>query len=261
MTGAPMMVVKRFRYMNNVSREEFQEHVRRLGKLRHPNLLPLVAFYYRKEEKLLVSDYVDNVSLAVYLHGNHSRGQPSLDWQSRLKIIKGVSKGLLYLYNELPNLIAPHGHLKSSNVLLNESLEPLLTDYGLAPVVNQENAQDFLVAYKSPEYKQHNRIMKKTDVWSFGILILEILTGKLPANFLQQGKGSDTDSATWVHSIVREEWTMEVFDKEMGMTKNSKGEMMKLLKIGLSCCETDVEKRYDLKEAVERIQEVKEKEW
>uniref|UniRef100_A0A5B6Z4H1 non-specific serine/threonine protein kinase n=1 Tax=Davidia involucrata TaxID=16924 RepID=A0A5B6Z4H1_DAVIN len=255
------MVVKRFRQMNNLSREEFQEHMRRLGRLRHPNLLPLVAFYYRKEEKLLVSDYVHKVSLAVYLHGNHSRGQPSLDWPSRLKIVKGVSKGLLYLYNELPSLIAPHGHLKSSNVLLNESFEPLLTDYGLVPVVNQEHAQDIMVAYKSPEYKQHNRISRKTDLWSFGILILEILTGRFPANVLQQGgKGSDTDLATWVHSVVREEFTVEVFDKEMGvMTKNSEGEMLKLLKIGLACCHTDVEKRCDLKEAVERIAELKEK--
>lgn len=68
-TSGPVMVVKRYRQMNNVGREEFQEHMRRLGRLRHQNLLPLVAFYYRKEEKLLVSDYIDNVSLAVHLHG------------------------------------------------------------------------------------------------------------------------------------------------------------------------------------------------
>lgn len=64
-----VMVVKRFRHMNNVGKEEYQEHMRRLGRLRHSNLLPLVAFYYRKEEKLLVSDYVNNVSLAIHLHG------------------------------------------------------------------------------------------------------------------------------------------------------------------------------------------------
>lgn len=65
----PVMVVKRYRQMNNVGKEEFQEHMRRLGRLRHTNLLPLVAFYYRKEEKLLVTDHIDNASLAVYLHG------------------------------------------------------------------------------------------------------------------------------------------------------------------------------------------------
>lgn len=212
----------------------------------------------------MVSSYVDNVSLAVHLHGN-SRSHPSLGWPARLKIIKGVAKGLVYLYNELPSLIVPHGHLKSSNVLLNESFEPLLTDYGLVPVVNQEHAQDIIVAYKSPEYKQNGRITKKTDLWSFGILILEILTGKFPANYLQQGKGSDTntdtDLVTWVHSVVHEDnkCTSEVFDKDMGATKNSEGEMLKLLKIGLACAQTDVEKRCDLKEAVEKIEDLKDK--
>ncbi|KAM7469158.1 hypothetical protein LguiA_007341 [Lonicera macranthoides] len=253
----PVMVVKRFRQMNNVGKEDFQEHMRRLGRLRHPNLLPLVAFYYRKEEKLLVSDYVDNVSLAVYLHGNR---QPGLDWAARLKIVKGVVKGLLYLYNELPSLIVPHGHLKSSNVLLNESFEPLLTDYGLVPIINQEHAQELMVAYKSPEYKQTWRITKKTDVWSLGTLILEILTGKFPANSLHQGKIGDTDLATWAQSLVREDFTnMEVFDKDIRGTKNSEGEMMKLLKIGLSCCEIDVEKRLDMKEVAEKIEELREK--
>lgn len=71
LTGTMVMVVKRFKQMNNVGREEFQEHMRRIGRLRHPNLLPLVAYYYRKEEKLLVTDFVEKGSLAVNLHGKH----------------------------------------------------------------------------------------------------------------------------------------------------------------------------------------------
>ncbi|KAH0669950.1 hypothetical protein KY285_025531 [Solanum tuberosum] len=255
-----VMVVKRFRQMNNVGKEDFHEHMRRLGRLSHKNLLPVVAFYYRKEEKLLVSEYVNNVSLAVHLHGNKSRGQPSLDWPTRLKIVKGVAKGLLYLYNELPSLTAPHGHLKSSNVLLNESYEPLLTDYALLPVVNLEHAQEHMIAYKSPEFKHSGRITRKNDVWTLGILILEIITGKFPSNFLQQGKGSDTDLATWVRSVVNEDMTeVDVFEKEMRGTTNSEGEMMKLLKIALGCCDLDMEKRFDMKEAMERIEEVKER--
>jgi serine/threonine protein kinase len=195
------------------------------------------------------------------LSGRQGLGLPCLDWPTRLKIVKGIAKGLKHIYNELPSLIAPHGHLKSSNVLLDESLKPLLTDYGLIPVMNQEHAQELMVAYKSPEYLQHGRITKKTDVWSFGILILEILTGKFPANILQQGKGtSEEDSPfSWVLSVVPEGWSAEeVFDKEMGGSKNSEGEMRKLLKIGLACCEGDVEKRWDLKEAVERVKELRE---
>ncbi|KAJ1442519.1 Protein kinase domain [Sesbania bispinosa] len=257
--NGPSVVVKRFKQMNNVGREEFQEHMRRLGRLSHPNLLPLVSYYYRKEEKLLIGDFVQNGSLAAHLHGHQSIGEPSLDWPSRLKIVKGVAKGLEYLYKEMPSLITPHGHLKSSNVLLSENLEPILNDYGLVPVINQDLAPDIMVIYKSPEYLQHGRVTKKTDVWSLGILILEILTGKFPANFLPQGKASELSLATWVESIVPENWSSEVFDKEMGATKNSEGEMVKLLRIALNCCEGDVDKRWDLKEAVDKIQEVKER--
>ncbi|KAL2503300.1 Pollen receptor-like kinase 1 [Forsythia ovata] len=259
-----VMVVKRFKHMNNVGKTEFHEHMRRLGRLSHQNLLPVVAYYYRKEEKLLVFDYVDNFSLAFHLHGDRTRGHPHLDWAARLKIIKGVSKGLLYLHNELPSLMAPHGHLKSSNVLLDKSYNPLLTDYALIPVVNQEHAQEQMIAYKSPEYKQSRRIMRKTDVWSLGILILEILTGIIPSNFLQQGKENDTDLVTWVKSLLAGDDSSnnnvaKVFDKDIGGSRNSEGEMMKLLKIGLNCCEGDLDTRWDIKEVVDKIEEIKEK--
>ncbi|KAJ4963521.1 hypothetical protein NE237_023460 [Protea cynaroides] len=251
------MVVKRFRHMNKVGREDFHEHMRRLGRLRHPNLLPLVAYYYRKEEKLLISDFIGNGSLASRLHSNRTEDQQGLDWPTRLKIIKGVTTALAYLHKELPSLIVPHAHLKSSNVVLNESFEPLLTDYGLLPVINNEHAGQIMVAYKSPEYAEEGRVTKKSDIWCLGTLILEVLTGKLPMNYLKQGRGSDPDLASWLNSVPRGEWTREAFDTEMGGTRNAEGEMMKLLKIGLSCCEEDVEKRLDLNEAVEKIEGVR----
>lgn len=185
-------------------------------------------------------------------------GQPSLDWPTRLKVAKGIARGLEYLYREMPSLIAPHGHLKSSNVLIGESFEPLLNDYGLVPVINQELAQDTMVIYKSPEYLQNGRVTKKTDIWSLGILLVELLTGKFPANFLHQGKTTEVGLANWVRSVVPEDWNSEVFDKEMGDTSRSQGEMSKLMNIALDCCQGDVDKRLDLKEAVDKIHEVKE---
>ncbi|KAK6941210.1 Leucine-rich repeat-containing N-terminal, plant-type [Dillenia turbinata] len=259
LVNGQMVVVKRFKQMNNFGREEFHEHMRRLGRLKHRNVLPLVAYYFRKEEKLFVTDFVKNGSLAGHLHGKHNEGHPSLDWPTRLKIVKGVTRGLAYLYAELPSLIVPHGHLKSSNVLLNESFEPLLTDYGLVPAVNLEHAQEYMVAYKAPEYTQQNRITKKTDVWSLGMLILEILTGKFQASFLQQAKESEQDLASWVNSMEQQEWMSKVIDHEMNDTKNAEGEIMKLLEIGLACTEGDAEKRYDMKEAAEKIEELKER--
>lgn len=174
--------------------------------------------------------------------------------------MKGVARGLLHLYKKLPSLIAPHGHLKSSNVLLNHEFESLLTDYGLAPITNQEHARDVMIAFKSPEYKNHGRITKKTDVWSLGVLILEIMTGKFPANTFLQSKGGDTELMNFLDSLLKEDVTVDMFDKEIGgFNKHNEGEMLKLLNIGLSCCEPDVEKRWDIREVVDRIEEVKEK--
>ncbi|XP_039038167.1 pollen receptor-like kinase 1 [Hibiscus syriacus] len=252
----PVVVVKRYKLMNNAGKEEFLEHMRRIGRLMHVNLLPLVAYYYRKEEKLLVSDFVKNRSLALHLHGQTSLGQPALDWTTRLKIVKGVAKGLAYLHKELPSLVVPHGHLKSSNVLLNESFDPLLTDYGLIPIVNQESAKKLMVAYKSPEYVQQGKISRKSDVWALGILILEILTGVFPANL----KGDEQeDMANWVKTVVGNQET-EVFDEQMGTIEDRDAELMQeLLKIGLSCCQEDVGKRLDFKDAVARIEQLKPK--
>ncbi|KAF8110834.1 hypothetical protein N665_0078s0028 [Sinapis alba] len=250
------VVVKRFRFMSNIGREEFYDHMKKIGRLSHPNLLPLVAFYYRKEEKLLVTDYIPNGSLANLLHANRTPGQVVLDWPIRLKIARGVTRGLAYLYRTFPDLNLPHGHLKSSNVLLDHDFEPLLTDYALVPVVNREQSHQFMVSYKSPEFTQQDRTSRKSDVWSLGILILEILTGKFPANYLRQGKGADDELAAWVESVARTEWNANVFDKEMHAGKEQEGQMLKLLKIGLRCCDWDVERRMELHEAVDRIEEV-----
>lgn len=116
------------------------------------------------------------------------------------------------------------------------------------------------MAYKSPEYAQHGSITKKTDIWSFGVLILEILTGRFPENYLTQVHDTDTDLASWVNKMITGKRMSEVFDLDIGGAKSSKGELLKLLKIGLSCCEQEVERRLDIKDVVEKIEEFKEEE-
>ncbi|XP_014500450.1 pollen receptor-like kinase 4 [Vigna radiata var. radiata] len=253
--NGPVVVVKRFKHMNDVGKKEFFDHMNRLGKLSHPNLLPLVAFYYGKEEKLLVHDFAENGSLASHLHG---RSGVELNWATRLKIIKGVARGLAYLYTEFPDQALPHGHLKSSNVVLDSSFEARLAEYGLVAVVEKSHAQQFMVAYKSPEASQSEKPSEKSDVWCLGILILELLTGKFPASYLRHGKGASEDLAAWVNSIVSEGWNGEMLDKEIPGRGSGEGEMVKLLRIGMGCCEWSLESRWSWKEAVAKIEELKE---
>ncbi|XP_004136442.1 pollen receptor-like kinase 2 [Cucumis sativus] len=264
LSNGPPVIVKRLRPMRCVGFEEFHEHMKKLGSISHTNLLPPLAFYYRNEDKLLISEFVGNGNLADHLHGQAQRtpGNIGLDWPTRLRIIKGVGRGLAHLHRALPSLSLPHGHLKSSNILLNSNYEPLLTDFGLDPLVCHDQGHQFMAAYKSPEYIRHRRVSRKTDVWSLGILILELLTGKFPANYLRQGGGTGNgDLAAWVKSAVREEWTAEVFDGDMMKgTKNEDGEMVRLLRIGMNCSEEEEDQRWGLKEAVEKIEELKETE-
>lgn len=193
------------------------------------------------------------------LSGKHSEEQPRLSWANRLKIIKGVSKGLAYLNAELPSLSVPHGHLKSSNVLLDDNFNALLMDYALGPVVNPNQVHRVLVGYKCPEYAHTGRTSKKTDVWCLGILILETLTGKLVAKYLGQGSEQyGPDLAKWIDDIVQEA-SSQAFDKEMEINSDScRAEMEKLLQIGIACCQEDLDKRLDLEEALKKIEQVQE---
>jgi serine/threonine protein kinase len=199
-----------------------------------------------------------------------------LHWSARLKIVKGVARALSYLYDELCMLTVPHGHLKSSNILLNGQYEPLLTDYALVPVMNQSHAAQLMVAFKSPERKQFGRSSKKSDVWCLGLLILEILAGRpasydLPkagaaaepsASSSSQQKpaaaGSSSDLVSVVGSTPEGEWLRAVVDPDLKVEDDEdRAEMVKLIRIGMACCETNVDSRWELKTAVDRIEELK----
>lgn len=184
-----------------------------------------------------------------------------MDWGKRLRIIKGAARGLAHLYDELPMLTVPHGHLKSSNVLLDAAFDAVLSDYALVPVVTAQIAAQVMVAYKAPEcMAPQGKPSKKSDVWSLGILILEILTGKFPANYLRQGRQGNADLAGWVQSVVTEERTGEVFDKDITGARGCESDMVKLLQVGLACCDADVDRRWDLKTVIARIDEIREPE-
>ncbi|KAL1565149.1 non-specific serine/threonine protein kinase [Salvia divinorum] len=259
------LVVKRFKQMTNITKDEFHDHMKVLRGLQHPHLLPLVAYLYRKEEKLIVFDFVANSSLGKHLHddGKRPEGWPKpLNWPCRLKAIKGTVRGLAYLQAELPGLEAPHGHLKSSNVLLDSNYNALLMDYTLGPMVNPAQISEALVAYKCPEYAMSGRTSRKSDVWCLGILILETLTGRAVDKYLGQGgQCYGAELAGWVKGIVEEanaKGAAGVFDKDMEINAEAEAEAEKLLQIGIWCCQEELEKRLDLVDALAKIEQLHE---
>uniref|UniRef100_A0A5B6ZK57 Protein kinase domain-containing protein n=1 Tax=Davidia involucrata TaxID=16924 RepID=A0A5B6ZK57_DAVIN len=256
MSNGVFVVVKRMREMSKLSKDAFDTEMRRLGSLRHRNILTPLAYHYRKEEKLLVSEYVPKGSLLYILHGDRGISHAQLNWHTRLKIIQGVARGMGFLHSEFASYELPHGNLKSSNVLLDSNYEPLLSDYALYPLINNTQASQAMFAFKSPEAILYQQVSPKSDVYCLGIIILEILTGKFPSQYLNNQKGG-TDVVQWVRSAISEKRETELIDPEIttGPT-NSLGQMGKLLHIGASCTDNNHDQRIDMREAIRRIEEI-----
>ncbi|KAI8018738.1 Pollen receptor-like kinase 3 [Camellia lanceoleosa] len=256
MANGVSVVVKRMREMNKISKDSFDTEMRRLGRLKHPNILTPLAYHYRKDEKLLVSEYVSKGSLLYILHGDRGISHAELNWPVRLKIIKGVSRGMGFLHNEFASYELPHGNLKSSNVLLDSTYEPLLSDYAFYPLINSTQAVQAMFAYKSPEAILYQQVTRKSDVYCLGIIILEILTGKFPSQYLNNQKGG-TDVVQWVRSAVSERRETELIDPEIASAAaTSLAEMEKLIQVAAACTESNLDQRIEMKEAIRRIEEI-----
>ncbi|QHN76872.1 Pollen receptor-like kinase [Arachis hypogaea] len=254
MSNGVAVVVKRTREMNALEKKRFDAEICRLGRLKHLNILTPLAYHFRKDEKLIMSEYVPGSSLLFLLHGDRGPSHAELDWPARLKIVRGIAEGMRYLHTELASSNVPHGNLKSSNVLLGPDYQPMLVDYGFSQMVNPSTATQALFAYKAPEAAR-GQVSHKSDVYCLGVVILEILTGKFPSQYLSNKKGG-TDVVEWVTSAISEGRESELLDPQIANNKISIGQMVQLLHVGAACTESNPEQRIDIKEAIRRIEEV-----
>ncbi|CAH9098250.1 unnamed protein product [Cuscuta europaea] len=249
------VAVKRLREKVTKSQRDFESEVNVLGKIRHPNLLALRAYYLGpKGEKLLVFDYMPSGSLTTYLH---ARGpETSVDWATRMRIAKGIARGLLYLHMNA-NII--HGNLTSSNILLDETITAKIADFGLSRLMNAAaNANVIATAtalgYRAPELSKLKKANTKTDVYTLGVIILELLTGKSPGEAMHDG----VDLPQWVASIVKEEWTNEVFDLELMRDASSIGdELLNTLKLALHCVDPSPSARPEVQQVLQQLEEIR----
>ncbi|OAY65867.1 putative leucine-rich repeat receptor-like protein kinase [Ananas comosus] len=250
-----VVIVKRMRNMSGVSRKEFVQQLQLFGRLRHENIAEIISYHYSKEEKLVIYEHIPGASLFQLLHDNRGEGRIPLKWATRLSIVKGIARGLAYLHQCLPFQKVPHANLKSSNVLIlhthhlhNKNYLPKLTDYGFQPLLPHMHK---LAIAKSPEYYHNRKLTNKADVFCFGLLLLEVVTGRVPGD-------EEEDLSSWVRLAVRNEWSTDILDLEIMAEKESHGEMLKLVEIALECTEHEAEKRPRMNDVVRRIEDIEE---
>ncbi|CAJ1952106.1 unnamed protein product [Sphenostylis stenocarpa] len=248
----PVVAVKRLRDVT-VSEKEFKEKIDAVGVMDHENLVPLRAYYYSRDEKLLVHDYMPMGSLSAILHGNKGAGRTPLNWEMRSVIAIGAARGIEYLHSQGPNV--SHGNIKSSNILLTKSYDARVSDFGLAYLVGPSSTPNRVAGYRAPEVTDPRRVSQKADVYSFGVLLLELLTGKAPTHALLNEEG--VDLPRWVQSVVREEWSSEVFDIELLRYQNSEEEMVQLLQVAVDCVVPYPDNRPSISQVRQRIEELR----
>ncbi|KAI4377818.1 hypothetical protein MLD38_015392 [Melastoma candidum] len=265
MSNGLSVIVKRLRDMTAVSKDDFDVAMTRFGTLRHPNILTPLAYHYRREEKLLVSQFMPKGSLSYVLHvaiiqpsrlvhdrpGDREARHDDLNWPMRLKIIRGIARGLGFLHSEFATYDLPHGNLKSVNILLTDTYEAVLNDYAFHPLVDTPQSPQVLQAYKAPESSY--RLSPKCDVYCLGVVILEVLMGKFPS---QYGRGG-TDVVEWARSSILQQREVDIIDPALAKDlPSSKNRMLHLLHIGAACSESDPDRRPSITEAIREIEEV-----
>ncbi|KAI4302540.1 hypothetical protein MLD38_038271 [Melastoma candidum] len=252
--GGVTVAVKRLKDVN-VPINEFKEKIEVVGMMEHENLVPLMAYYYSNDEKLLVHEYMPMGSLSALLHGNKGAGHTPLIWETRVEIALGAARGIEYLHSQDPGI--SHGNIKSSNILLTTKYDARVSDFGLANIVGSSNATNprRVLGYRAPEVTDPRKVSQKADVYSFGVVILELLTGKAPTNGLLNEDG--VDLPRWVQSVVREEWTSEVFDLDLLRYHNVEEDMVRLLQLGVDCTAQYPDNRPSMWEVRRQIEEIR----
>ncbi|KAF3320875.1 putative receptor-like protein kinase [Carex littledalei] len=242
------VAVKRLSQSSAQGLEELKNELVIVAKLKHKNLVRVVGVCLEGQEKLLVYEFLPNRSLDTFLFDNERRQE--LDWIKRLAIINGIARGLLYLHEESQlNII--HRDLKASNILLDSHMNPKISDFGLARLflvdqtVHVTRRVVGTFGYMAPEYALHGRYSIKSDVFSFGVLLLEIITGKRCCGTFDTELSEDLLSSTW------EQWTAgtitNIIDTFMNCPTN---EIIRYIHIGLLCVQEDLMDRPRMSEVV-----------
>ncbi|CAN6706915.1 unnamed protein product [Malus baccata var. baccata] len=254
------IAVKRLKVLSDKADMEFAVEVEILARVRHKNLLSLRGYCAEGQERLIVYDYMPNLSLLSHLHGQHS-AECLLDWTRRMNIAIGSAEGVAYLHHHAtPHII--HRDIKASNVLVDSDFQAQVADFGFARLIpdgatHVTTRVKGTLGYLAPEYAMLGKASESCDVYSFGILLLELASGKKPIEKVSRGmKRTVTD---WALPLACERKFDEIADPKLN-GKYLEDELKRVVFVALLCAHSWPERRPTMLEVVELLKgESKEK--
>lgn len=257
-----VVAIKRLHEVANQGESDFLAEVSIIGRLNHMNLIGMLGFCAEGKYRLLVYEYMENGSLAQ----NLSSSSTVLDWTKRYNIALGTARGLAYLHEECLEWIL-HCDIKPQNILLDSDYQPKVADFGLSKLLNRNNLDNSTFSrirgtrgYMAPEWLFNLPITSKVDVYSYGIVVLEMITGRSPTAGIQI-TALDAEShnhgrlVTWVREQRRKgsSWVDQIVDPALG-SNYDRNEMEILATVALECVEEEKDVRPSMSHVVERIQ-------